>query len=245
MDKPLALPRDSCLVFLSRLDSSAMDPSLVEHLVSSAVSPERRSRTERLRRTDDRARSAYAELLLNHALRRALRLDKPALGRTELGAPFVANAPGAHVSLSHSGSMVACVLSSLPVGLDVQEDTLPDLAELIPGACSPAEAARLASLDPPERLDLFLKIWTGKESAAKCLGVGLGLDFTAMELEFGHTGLTATARENAALTPRTLYLDFLEPGSGYTACVARAEPARPPELRSVAWRDLIPPELGD
>ena len=43
--------------------------------------------------------------------------------RTKRGKPFFPDQPGLQFSISHSGSVWACVMAEHPVGLDIQEHT--------------------------------------------------------------------------------------------------------------------------
>lgn len=76
-----------------------------------------------------------------------------------------------HVSVAHSGAVVAAALSRLgPVGIDVEERT---------GAPDPALVRRV--LAPAESIDSapdFLTYWCRKESAVKATGEGLRVPLT-------------------------------------------------------------------
>lgn len=237
-----AVERSPCRVFLARLADEARSERLVDALVAKAISPERRARTERLRKVEDRSRSVFVELLLRKALASwpGTGSIHPVIARTAEGAPYVANLPGVRISLSHSGDLVACALAPEPVGVDVQESALPDLSELLPGSCSPAEAAALASVDPAERTRAFLKLWTGKESAAKCLGLGMGLDFRGMGFADWPILDSAVVRTGLDAPLDLVYLDFLPAGPGYAACAARRSPGSPPGVTEFGWRELLP-----
>jgi 4'-phosphopantetheinyl transferase len=78
------------------------------------------------------------------------------------------------LSLSHSDGVVACALSSDPVGIDV-EHARPgrDVARLAEIACSPRECESLAALGAADATAMFYRIWTLKEAWLKRLGTGL------------------------------------------------------------------------
>ena len=45
----------------------------------------------------------------------------PPLARTPLGKPYFPQYPGLHFNLSHSGPLTVCALSTLPVGVDIEQ----------------------------------------------------------------------------------------------------------------------------
>lgn len=83
-----------------------------------------------------------------------------------------------HLSLSHSGSYVACAAAPQPVGVDMelltprrQRTSVPEMASLV---CAPAEWLHIQSLstDAAQRACL-LRFWSVKEAFFKCAGTGL------------------------------------------------------------------------
>ncbi|MBZ8141668.1 beta-ketoacyl synthase [Rubrivivax gelatinosus] len=103
------------------------------------------------------------------------------VGHDELGAPWVggdwagALIEAPQVSLSHSGE--ACIAAvaepGLPVGVDVEDLSLPRRPELIAGSFTADEQALLAGLEAAARAERVLRLWCAKEAAAKCAGTGL------------------------------------------------------------------------
>ena len=134
--------------------------------------PERREKALRCRRQEDRLRSAAAGLLLARYARR-LGFDRfPALREDAYGKPYFPDAPQAQFSLSHSGGYAALAMSSLPVGVDIQEVR----PERVPAAMrflTDYEQAQLAALPPTEQVQAFFRLWTVKESYGKMTGRGL------------------------------------------------------------------------
>ncbi len=78
------------------------------------------------------------------------------------------------LSLSHSGDWLACVVATVPVGIDVE---LPqrerDFEALARFTFSPGEVERLRGLPESERAAAFHVLWTLKEARGKRLGEGL------------------------------------------------------------------------
>lgn len=87
--------------------------------------------------------------------------------------------PALHVGLSHSGDWMACVVSTSPIGIDLETVTRPrKVAPLARQCCSDEEQALLAALPPEQQLAAFYRMWTQKEAWLK--QHGLGIDFSLM-----------------------------------------------------------------
>lgn len=149
--------------------------------------PERREKALRCRRQEDRLRSAAAGLLLARYARQ-LGFDRfPALREGAYGKPYFPDASQALFSLSHSGGYAALAMSSLPVGVDIQEIR----PERVPAAMrflTDYEQAQLAALPPAEQVQAFFRLWTVKESYGKMTGRGL-LGASAFSVELSGTAV--------------------------------------------------------
>lgn len=117
------------------------------------------------------------------------------------GKKFFPEYPELHFNLSHSGHRIVCILSNVPVGIDMEKPTaLKNVAALVKRFFHPTEAAAFAraasddnaaafdflydepkteiSKPEPSLNDHFQKLWTMKEAYLKCTGVGIsaGMD---------------------------------------------------------------------
>lgn len=89
---------------------------------------------------------------------------------------FAADAPVPLVSLSHSGDFVACTVSVVPVGVDIEAAGIPrDHARLARRVLDAHERQAYEALPEPDRLPHFLCRWTLKEAWGKYSGERLGL----------------------------------------------------------------------
>ncbi len=107
-----------------------------------------------------------------------------ALRYDSYGKPYFEGHDNVAFNLSHSGNMVACALSILPVGqiapavgVDLQlvsPDTVraERVSERYFTEGERIQLSRVAA-DGPSYCRLFAQIWTKKEALLKCLGVGL------------------------------------------------------------------------
>ncbi|MFI7383854.1 4'-phosphopantetheinyl transferase family protein [Streptomyces sp. NPDC049813] len=104
---------------------------------------------------------------------RFVRLPCPGCGEPH-GRPALADAPGLHFSLSHSGDLALVALAAVPVGADVEELTQSLAADDLAGVLHPRERAELAALaGPAERRLAVSRAWVRKEAYLKGIGTGL------------------------------------------------------------------------
>jgi len=103
--------------------------------------------------------------------------------RDDRGAPLLADQGGTtlpFISLSHSGDLVACAISTDgPIGVDIERIRADrPLAALAEAAFGPGEAAAVARAGSAE----FYRIWTLREALAKATGAGFGLLVNRVDL---------------------------------------------------------------
>ena len=93
----------------------------------------------------------------------------PPLARTPLGKPYFPQYPGLHFNLSHSGPLTVCALSTLPVGVDI-EQIRPRGASLPRYALTEGEYTTFQRMggDWPA----FYALWTRREAWCKYTGQG-------------------------------------------------------------------------
>ena len=159
-------------------DFDGADVSLLEEA--------RRTRLVRLRNPQVRAECIAAGMMLREALadygypvgEEPLRLEydeygKPGLcGNGQHGTPFF--------SLSHSGGIVICAVDDEPIGADIQ--MVKKVPERLPKrVLTESELAGYKQV-AGEKMEVeaqrcFTVRWTEKESIAKLIGKGIGIDF--------------------------------------------------------------------
>ena len=83
------------------------------------LTPSRKARIRQLRRAEDKKRSLAAEALVYHLLRKHWGITCAQLHSRSSGEPYLTGCP-LHVSISHCDQMVACAISQVPVGIDVE-----------------------------------------------------------------------------------------------------------------------------
>lgn len=146
----------------------------------------------------------------------------PRLDVAPSGACVASDAPGVHVSISHSGGHVACAAADRPVGVDVEDLGRPRrdplaIAEVVHGA---AQRAVLAGLPDEARPLAFLQWWTLKEAWLKARGQGLdfermrGLAFEAADVgDVAVTRVGSLVLAVAAVPAFPAGIDGPEPGA--------------------------------
>lgn len=166
-------------LYVMRLDF-LKDPEVYERM-RSAVSLSRRLRTDKYRLADDRIRALGAGLLMQYATGHT---DD----ETELvmnGKPCFPKHPEIRFSLSHSGMLAACAVSSRTVGVDAQEIVTGKesfrliakryFSEEEQQKVFRAEESQAAAESPEGAFDpvQFAEVWTRKEAYVKMTGEGL------------------------------------------------------------------------
>ncbi|MBE6516888.1 MAG: 4'-phosphopantetheinyl transferase superfamily protein [Thermoplasmata archaeon] len=147
----------SCIV----IDCRSMDECLYRDVLS-RLSDDRRALAESFRCFTDRVMSAVAgycmESLADSLDTKVVKLPngKPVFERDDM-----------HLSVSHSGGLVAIAWSDGPVGVDVQESR--SMGNIASRILSPKESALSDTI--------LLSIWAAKESYVKMTGEGLSKDF--------------------------------------------------------------------
>lgn len=139
----------------------------------SEVPKYRQEKIDKCKMNKDKYLSLGAGMLLEHALKEAGLPGKLAITTGPVGKPYFRDYPKVHFNLSHSGSMVMCILSDYEAGCDV-EKIKPGRERVAKRFFSAEEKAFLESEEDFDRA--FYRIWTRKESYMKATGQGILLD---------------------------------------------------------------------
>lgn len=127
----------------------------------------------RYKRKSDRDLKLSTHVLLRVMLHKLYRmnLEEMYYKTNQFGKPFL---PGSsiHFNLSHSGSWGACVIDQTPIGVDIEE-ILPIDINGMSTFFSRKEQLLLLQTPEKEKIELFYRLWTLKESYVKKLGLGL------------------------------------------------------------------------
>lgn len=112
------------------------------------------------------------------------RLDAPEGRAPRLNAPHhgAHAAASMHLTLSHSGSHLACAVAAQPVGVDIEVENSRsanrDALALATLACSVREMRQLRAIDCElSRRRMFVQWWSLKEAYFKCIGNGVDFSY--------------------------------------------------------------------
>jgi len=171
------------------------------------ISPERYQALSRYRFLDDKKRSYASERLLRYILKRdyGQSLDCLGLTREQGGKPKFLTGD-LHFNLSHSGKWVALVVSSFPVGIDVEEISSFAYEDLLEDYFTPGESGYILKSSSPLRA--FYNHWSVKESIMKLDGRGLSLPAKSIDLNM------ETLEKGTSLDGRLIY-SFVYKLDGY------------------------------
>ncbi len=132
---------------------------------------ERRLKCKRILRPLEKKQCIAAYGLAKNALSDYLNLPETEIkiSFSPDGKPFLEGNP-AYFSLSHSETAVICVVSSLPIGIDIEKIRLLS-GSGIDRICTADEAKWLREASTPEeKSERFLFLWTRKEALFKAKG---------------------------------------------------------------------------
>lgn len=138
----------------------------------------RQEKADSFRQAADRRRCIGAWLLLKSMLSElGVNANREKLAYGENGKPFFSSGTSLRFSLSHAGRFVLCAVSEKETGCDIEQ--LNRLQEKTVRRCFHREeidAMECGAVDSPER------IWTLKESVAKCTGKGFAQPFDSFSV---------------------------------------------------------------
>ena len=214
------------------LEDTAAYASLYE-----MVSSERKRSADSFRFMKDRRLSVGASALLDAGLKEfGLRERDMIYGRSEYGKPFFRNAPDIHFSISHSATKVAVAVSDREVGCDIEQvitarlsdrSAVQEAAKCLEMAgrffTSEEHMAMKAMESPSERIRMFYRCWTLKESYMKATGLGMTLAPDSFSV--------LSALDGSACIPGSDFV-FFTPGSfdGYECALCCRPEAGVPEV---------------
>ena len=98
--------------------------------------------------------------------------------------PRVLGAHGWDFNISHAGENVACAVARGQVGVDIEQiRPVREMESIVGRYFHPDEAAAWCALAPGLRKEAFFVLWSAREAAMKCAGLGLakGLSVTRVD----------------------------------------------------------------
>ena len=151
------------------------------------------------------------------------------------GKPSLAGIQGCHFNVSHSGSLLACALTSAaPIGVDVERiRPMVDAAAIAKRFFSTAEAERVLSAPQESAASLFFEIWTRKEAFLKATGTGLSRNLQGFTVSSGPGEIPRMERiAEPDDDPALWSLRAFAPAASYAGAVAMRAPIGEVTLRT-------------
>lgn len=150
----------------------------------------------------------------------------------EFGKPALSgsSAGNLHFNASHAGGLAAyAICATAEVGVDIEhDDGHIDPRELAPSICSADELRQFQMHPASEQRELFFRLWTRKEAYMKCLGCGLSIEPSQLEVPMANVPQVMAGDGDLRCSIRTFNIH-----SGFQLSVA-SRSART-EVRRFLW----------
>lgn len=111
-------------------------------------------------------------------------LSKEERSKGPHGKPYLVNHPKIHYNISHSGRFVLCAISGVPVGIDIQQKRIVDVAKVGKKIFPDEEYRRFLKSETMQ--EDFFRQWVLRESYLKWTGEGLTKDLRDLKTEGWH-----------------------------------------------------------
>ncbi|WP_019913345.1 4'-phosphopantetheinyl transferase family protein [Paenibacillus sp. HW567] len=204
------------------------------------LSEERRLRTLRYRRKEDRIRSVLGETLIRTLLIREHHLDNRSLrfAVNRYGKPYLADLPDCQFNLSHAGDYVMCAIDQKPLGIDVEEIKPMDLS-IASRFFAPCENQEILRMPEDRRLDHFYQLWTAKESYIKFKGSGLSMPLNSFCLQISDGCIELVEQEGSPAAQAECYFKPFHISVDYKVTLCSESPNHPKEIQNIDCHELL------
>jgi 4'-phosphopantetheinyl transferase len=196
--------------------------------VSVSLDDEERERAARFRFPHDRDRFLASRGLLRNILASYLKMPAGRIrfGYAPQGKPFLPDYRDLRFNLSHAGNvLVVGVATGREIGIDVEQVFSEAVMNEVSGpVLSESERAVFRQLDPGERRDWFVRLWTRKEAYIKADGRGMSLPLDGIDVMTrpGRVRIHGAGPGDLLLSDRWAVQELAVP-SGYTAALVSEE----------------------
>lgn len=205
----------------------------VEAGVASLLSAEEQARANRFAFDVDRQRFLTARGRVRQILAGHIGADPAFLAftRGEHGKPSLPGGPA--FNFSDSANIGVLAISDLgPLGIDIEHHRSREFMKLAERYFSPAERARLTTMDEAAIPAAFYRGWTRKEAFLKAVGTGLATRLDAFEVTIGRDEPARMLRIDPSIDPdvSAWSLHVLDIASGFEAALAIRNAGEPVEI---------------
>ena len=167
---------------------------------------QRREKIDRAKTKSGKTASLSAGIILKKALKEE-GISDINIKLNSNGKPYLDGVSDLFFNISHSEGMVMCAISDKEVGCDIEALRDFDIEIAKRFFCDEEYEQILNCKTKNEQNDMFLRLWTLKESFLKATGLGLSLPLNSFKVSFGD--------RKTNLFGNTYYLKELETEIGY------------------------------
>jgi 4'-phosphopantetheinyl transferase len=156
------------------------DVSNLDMIKAYELLPEnRKEKFDKFRFDKDKKLSAGAYLLLVKLLNEE-KITNPLFKIDEYGKAYISNYENIYFNLSHSGKLVACAISDMEIGVDIEYNDPEIDLNIAKHYFYNSEYRNILKAQKPS--NEFFKYWVLKESYMKYTGLGFRLDLDSFEI---------------------------------------------------------------
>lgn len=198
------------MIRLCYSDISAIDPEHIDSLLSSVPS-DRAERAKRVMNADMRG-CILASYVLCKGMLSDVGITTFDIAHDEYGKPALVPSCGVHFNLSYSSTVVSCCIADNEIGVDVERIGRIELS-VARRFFHQNEYDEILSCGNPEMA--VTRLWTIKESMAKCIGKGISRELLCGNLgRFSQTALHTFFFSNQQYNVNEYFL----PGYCFSVC---------------------------
>lgn len=171
-----------CKVSVLIADVSPLEDPTVYNKIYEGITDFRKEKVDKLRFESGKRLSVGAEYILLYMLKKwGISKNEIEYEYGENGKPYLKN-KNIYFNVSHSGTMVACAVSDVEVGIDIEKikDTDYKIAKRFFAENENTLIDNQA--DDELKRDMFFRIWTMKESFIKATGLGMATDLRSFDM---------------------------------------------------------------
>ena len=194
------------------------------------------ARVDRHRRVIDKRHYVAAHGVLRTILAQYMGLDATTVTfqHGPNGKPYVDNPSGIEFNMSDSGGVLLVALSTVAVGVDIEQRRPIEVVKFARRFFTAAEADALEALPEDRQEEAFFRTWTCKEAYVKGWGYGIQRNVGRFQVRVGHPKSRLIACGFSDDSPTRWSLVDIDAIDGYAATIA-VEKAGVQEVKLRWW----------
>ncbi|MGX9808914.1 4'-phosphopantetheinyl transferase family protein (plasmid) [Exiguobacterium acetylicum] len=171
----------------------------ISDYLTTLISKERINKIKNLRKSEDKIRSLYSELLIRYALKEKFNLAVEDIKfiKNRFSKPLLLGYENIHFNLSHCGHWIVCAVSDSPIGIDIEKIESGD-NRFIEEVLHYKEIEYLTRFEGNEKNTKYYTLWCLKEAYGKYMGVGLNYEYQKNLFEESPQGWVLKAQQSDA-----------------------------------------------